>query len=588
MRFQTKIIAGYAVFIFTLALIIGFAYHRYSLERYEQMEETNMRLVADQLKSQMEERISRMELATEYILSDPYILDSIRILGSASKEQGRPYIEEAKSMIREGISTYYITDNFYRTIWFNQAGDMFAAYNNPLARKTKTAVDFEKMPYLEQTIGNTGKPILINAHEDPWGLYENPQVFSLLKVIQGKNMGYIEVQYQIIDLVEFQIPRETLSYMVLINDKELLYSSDSGISPDDFYQILDSQESDSQRISMPDQTVLATKAISGEYPLTILVFEDMDSINAGSSYIKVMTFVIALIFFLISMMFVVLLSQILTKPLRQLRAVMEHTELENLGEDIKLETSNDEIQALSVSYQELMIRLDESIQKEQQLSMLQLQAQFDLLQAQVNPHFIYNVLNIISARGMTNDDDLICEICGSLASMLRYATSNKTRYATVGEELEYLEQYFYLLKCRYQDKIEFRINVEAGIRSERIPKVALQQIVENCINHGFEHSVNQMKVTLTGWKSDGYWYVKVHDNGQGFHLEVLTELKAKMEMIRQKVLKERNNMELEIGGMGLINTFTRCLLLYNGEMTFSIENFSDGAVVILGARCEKE
>lgn len=67
-------------------------------------------------------------------------------------------------------------------------------------------------------------------------------------------------------------------------------------------------------------------------------------------------------------------------------------------------------------------RLYKAIRREKQLSDLQMQTQFDMLQAQVNPHFIYNVLNVISSRGSMNDDEVICDICDDLAGMLRYST----------------------------------------------------------------------------------------------------------------------------------------------------------------------
>lgn len=584
MRFQTKIIAGYAIFVFALALIIGFAYHSYTFEQYRKTEENNLRVAADQLCSQMEERISRMELATEYILSDPNILESLQILGKVGDGNiSEQYIEHAKSEIQSGISTYYITNNFYRAVVFNQNKDIFSTYNS-LARRVKTEVDFGEMEYIEEADLNKGKPIIISAHDDPWGLQESCQVFSLLKAIQGKNMGYIEIQYQVESLSQLQLPKKELSYIIMINEDELLYSSNDETVLSEYKKLLKLNDEFVKTIEKKEgDEVLAAKSVSGQYPITILVLEDTKEVSKMSSYNTPMTFAIALAFFSVSMIFVILLSRILTKPIRQLRLVMENTRLENLGENVSVDAPNDEIKALSISYKDVMERLQESMVKEQRLSMLQLQAQFDSLQAQVNPHFMYNVLNIISARGMIVEDEKICEMCGSLAAMLRYSTNNKDRYATVREELKYLEQYFYLLKARYEHKIEFMVEVDKSIMEELIPKVALQQVVENCINHGFENSVDQMEVVISGWQDRRCWYIKVHDNGQGFKESVLKELGVKIETTRRRILKERNNMELEIGGMGLINTYARCLLLYHDKLIFKMGNGIDGADVVMGA-----
>lgn len=568
MRFQTKMIAVYAVFMFIVAFVLGLFYHEYTIQQYKKAEEKSLEAFAEQMVNQVDGILTPMELATNYILSDTSVREGITMLAKETnglQEEG--YKEDARTDIRLGINTDYIVRHFYRTIFFNQLGEVENSINNE-ARKCKETVDFTAMPWLSEADAAKGKSVLINAHEDTWGLGDNPQVFSLLKAIQGKNMGYIEVQKRIADLEEeIQVPREGLDYMIYINKDELLYSSNQEVG---------------------EGEKLSVKAKSESFPVTIILIEDMESVNERNAYMVSMTFLIAFVFFCISMVFVILLSRYLTKPIRQLRTVMEHTKLENIGEEIPVNTTNNEIEALNLSYQNVLERLRASIVKEKRLSMLQLQAQFDTLQSQVNPHFLYNVLNVIASRGMTDGDETICEMCGSLASMLRYSTSSVERYATVQEELNYLEQYFYLLKARYDYKFSYSVSVDEKLYKQILPKMVLQQIVENCINHGFENSTEHMQVEITGWTESDSWYIKVHDNGQGFKEETIQSIKKKFEKTKRVLLKERNNMELEIGGMGLVNTYARLLLLYNDQLTFCMENGSEGADVTIGITVRRE
>ncbi len=109
---------------------------------------------------------------------------------------------------------------------------------------------------------------------------------------------------------------------------------------------------------------------------------------------------------------------------------------------------------------------------------LQLQAQLDMLQAQVNPHFIYNTLNVISSRGILDDDEVICDICDDLAGMLRYSTDTEKKTATIRMELEYLRKYFSLMKYRYEYKLEYAIEMDPEIDEQWIPKLTVQQFVE--------------------------------------------------------------------------------------------------------------
>lgn len=594
MRFKTKMILMYAIFMVVIALILGLSFYKYSERQYEKTEEKNLEVSANQLVVQMEELLNTMELTMNYILSDPSILSGIKMLaGTPEKEVAFRYIEEAKLNISTGINTDFIIKHFYRTIVFNKTGSAISTNSTKSGIiKTKTNVDYTTMPWLPAADKEMGKPVIVNTHEDTWGVKGNIKVFSLLKAVQGNNMGYIEVQRRVKDLEdELQLSKDGLEFMIFVNGNELLYTNAGNADLKQYKELVSKEGTFVKEIkTVNSDEELVAKGHSNSYDFNLLVIENKKIIKDESAFITSITFGIATAFFAISMIFVMISSQYLTNPIRQLRTIMERTKLENIGDEVSLDTPDDEIEALSITYQNVLERLHKSIIKEKKMSLLQIQAQFDSLQAQVNPHFLYNVLNVIAARGMSTGDEKICEMCGSLAMMLRYSTNNKNRYATIEEELQYLEQYFYLLKSRFEHKIEFEVEVGSNIRKQIIPKIVLQQIVENCINHGFLNSTEQMQIRIHGWEEENHWYIKIHDNGQGFEEQTLADITDKLRSTKERLLKEDSNMELEIGGMGLINTYARLLLLYNDELFFKIQNVTDGAEVIIGAyiRPDKE
>lgn len=185
-------------------------------------------------------------------------------------------------------------------------------------------------------------------------------------------------------------------------------------------------------------------------------------------------------------------------------------------------------------------------------------------------------------------DEEICEICGCLAAMLRYSTSTKERYATVEKELEYLDRYIFLLKSRYEHRLEVKVDCEESVKQEQLPKIVLQQLVENSIQHGYNNSKNIMKIQVKGWRDETGWYFEVRDNGQGATEEVREELNEKMRKIREKIMSRGSSIEMEIGGMGLANTYARMFLLYNGKSVFRIRNMEEGLSVIIGVSEEEE
>lgn len=585
MRFQTKMIVTYTAFILLVGFVISFAYYGYSVAQYQETEEKNLEVVAQQVTNQIDELIKPMETRARYILSDAQILESINFLATAQHTgASNPYVEDARNIIQKGLNIDYVMNDFFRVVLFNPGGEVISSRTAP-PLATSTVAEFENMPWLARADAARGKPVLVGAHEDTWGVRNRPQVFSLLKAIQGNHLGYIEVQRTIESVAEaIALPKDTLEVLVFVNGGELLYAGGAVADPAAYWEAQRAGGEDTLlRADVEGDAKLMAVSRSSAYGAVVMVVETMADVMQGSNSVAPLTVGIAVIFCLISLVFVLLASHYLTKPLRQLRGIMEQTRLENIEQEITVTMPNDELQALNLSYQNVLERLRESIVKEKRASLLQIRAQFDLLQAQVNPHFLYNVLNVIAQRGMTNGDEEICDLCASLASMLRYSTNTKQRYATIAQELEYLDQYFYLLKSRYEHKISFTVEVDAAIHGQVIPKIALQQVVENCINHGFANATDHMQVDVAGWREGDRWTIRVRDNGQGFDAEKLDEINAQLAATQARLTHERSSVELEIGGMGLVNTYARLYLLFGESLCFCLHNYADGAEVLIGA-----
>lgn len=585
MRFQTKLTIIYAIFAVAAAAVIGIGYYEYSVRHYEINEEKNMQVIADQLVVQVEDMLEPMELTMNYILSNEEILSGIRLLANAEKRDSpRRYVEGAKTDIRKGITTDYISNNFYRVIVFNRTGDIISTFDAG-EKLVKDVADFGKMPWLSEADAAKGKPVIVAEHSDTWGVKSAPLVFSMIKAVQGSNMGYIEIQKKTSDFqYQLQVPKEEVACAVFTNGNELLFTSSEG-NKELLLDIM-GRDGDGVQIYETDKShgqVLTAKGRSDAFDISVLAFEDTGILKQENSYIRTMTLLIFFVFLTLSMIFVNLSACYLTKPLRKLQTVMENTRLENLGDKITIDSGNGEIEALTSAYQRVLEYLEKSMVKEKRMSILHIQAQFDLLQSQVNPHFLYNVLNVISARGMNSGDEIVCEMCTSLADMLRYSTNTKLRYTVIEDELAYLEKYFYLLKARFKHKIEFEINVEEEVRKQFIPKLAIQQLVENSVSHGFENVTETMKIQIHGYCRENRWYVEISDNGQGFQEEKLAQLQRELADSRKKLLDEHALIEMEIGGLGILNTYVRLLLLYNGEGDMELKNGDKGARVTISA-----
>ena len=249
--------------------------------------------------------------------------------------------------------------------------------------------------------------------------------------------------------------------------------------------------------------------------------------------------------------------------------------LQALNETVTAPTDR-EIHTLEHAYNDMMTQLRESTINEMALREGALQAQLSALQTQINPHFIYNTLNIISAKSMEKGNLEIIEICDQFASMLRYSTDTRSRTATLREEIENVHDYLMLAKARYEDNLEFEIAVPQELYDVTVPKLTLQPLVENALTHGFNGKNILRRLSVIGTVTEKDLILTIRDNGTGFSDESLETLRRRIrEIDAGKVSIDKSG-----GHIGLTNTCLRLHYYSNGTMHISIRN-DNGAVITL-------
>ena len=578
MKYHTKLILGYATIALLLSIALGIVVYSISLDYEVKRQENSLDVTSAQLVSQMEDRFRTMDAIIYYILSDYDMLDSIETLGRISdREVQSSYVLNARTTLSNGFNTEYILKNSYRTVFYNQLGDLVSSFNAKEARQVSTDFDLGTISYLERAVQAKGKTVLIGAHTDEWGRTDGPEVYSVMKALQGYQMGFLEVENTIESLSTLAVAAPGAEFVIVANGEEVMYSSNGDYSDTESLRSLcEKAESEEEKIS----GMLVSRSSSEEFDLSVIAYIPEIAEGDGREAILITAMAAAIIAFGVCLLLIILWSYILTKSIRELRGVIEQTSLENLDiQAIETDYGLDEVRTLAKSYQAMTKRLSQAVNSEKRALMLQMQAQFDALQAQINPHFLYNVLNIISGRGIENNDDMICDMCGALASMLRYSTNNKERYVKTEQEMNYLENYLYLLKARYGDKISFDVSIDPAVRDKLLPKMTLHQFVENILAHAYGHSDRRMIIQVIGTMYSDHWEIRVQDNGEGISEEKLREIREKIKNVR-KNLENRRGMEMEIGGMGLVNTYARCFLLYHDALIFSIRNLPSGGVEV--------
>jgi two-component system sensor histidine kinase YesM len=585
MRFQTRLLSTYSILIILLVVVLGISFYSYSARVFENTAYTNLSVIAEKMSQQLDNLIRPMDFITMYLLSNGDFMSSMASLANLDRSNPRNllYINEGSQTINATLLSYSIEKNFYSVNVFNREGDFFSSNFSTHTAIRNVSVLLQTYTWIRHADEAYGKALILPPYVDPWSRNAEIRVFGLARSVQGPKggMGYVEVQNPYSDLERvFSVPgKENTSVVALMGTGEVFFANRPMDAPLVAYytglaHTLKASVSLSRNIVTAQDEIVAGSA--SEYTgITVLLAQDKNALLGPLLFTRNMTFLIALLIIAVSLVYNYLSSRQLTQPLRHLTRTMEKTGLENLPDRITLPSANDEIEALNISFQGLRARLNEAIGREIRSQSMQMQARLDSLQAQVNPHFIYNVLTVISSRGLEAGDEEICEICDAIASMLRYSTSTTKRTAVIREEIEHVKTYLTIMKKRFEHRLEFAIDVDSSILDTPIPKIVLQQIAENSINHGFENMQKVMRIALRGFVRGGYWLVETTDNGQGFDAFKLKELQEKIDAVRREVSQETRS-GLEIGGMGLINTCARLALFLGEDFVLFLENAEEG------------
>lgn len=228
---------------------------------------------------------------------------------------------------------------------------------------------------------------------------------------------------------------------------------------------------------------------------------------------------------------------------------------------------SNEVQTLSETFEAMVERMSvlmDNIRLEQDNLRM---AEFRLLQAQINPHFLYNTLDTVIWLAEDKQNEKLIDLITSLSLFFRTSLSNGKDIITIGEEILHIKSYLEIQQIRYQDILSYEIDVDNGLNNYSIPKLTLQPLVENALYHGIKNKRSLGKIIIKGRESDGKITFIVNDNGIGMKSDRLENL-----------LSTLNNRVKD--SFGLSNVFERLQLYYRSDFNFYISSeYGKGSTV---------
>ena len=225
----------------------------------------------------------------------------------------------------------------------------------------------------------------------------------------------------------------------------------------------------------------------------------------------------------------------------------------------------DEIAELGLSFNIMIGKIRELLAAKMKEQESLKKAELRALQAQINPHFLYNTLDTIIWMAEAQRTDQVVQLVSALSSFFRISLSKGRDWITIGEEIERTRSYLTIQKMRYRDILDFRIEVDDGVANNTIPKLILQPLVENALYHGIKNKRSGGIIHVCArQRGDGQIVLEVEDNGIGFTPERLAHVRA-------QIGDDSDEIRLE-SGFGIDNVNKRVKLLYGRQYGLSIES----------------
>lgn len=222
-----------------------------------------------------------------------------------------------------------------------------------------------------------------------------------------------------------------------------------------------------------------------------------------------------------------ILSEVISKPIVSLTKKMQNTDIRSftVTEEIK---RNDEIGLLQRSFDKMMLKNQDLVQREYQSEIEKKSAQLRALQAQINPHFLYNSLQMIAGMAITGKGKEIYSMVTALSDILRYAISFAEETVTLEKELQYLNSYMFIQNCRFDERLEREMDISDGALKTYIPKLILQPLVENCFEHGLRERKGKWRICIKAYLQEETMIIEITDNGLGIAPEKMKEIQREL------------------------------------------------------------
>lgn len=537
---RTKLMIMLVLFILSPLMLFGFLFYQSSTDLVSQRTDKEGHQVLTLVNQNVSELLKGYESQLNDIYEQEAIIKQISdSYGMKSSGQLSPSDDSVNRFLRDFLRGKDELDSVYL---FTLKTTYFGDFKGP----NLFSELYKKNPMWDRFISlGTGRAVWLPTYELPPNQYNSKpsqyfalgmQVKDVYDSLQPLGTLIANVKIEALDKIISNVQVSPNSVLFITDHQgNLIWNRNPDaygihLAQYPFFQHLDQQNEGQFIEKINGVTYRGTflrSAYNGWYYFSFVPQSDL---NAQTKDLKGFLGATVIAFAALFILLAALTSNFITRPIRQMALAMKQIDKDNF-EMVPITQSSDEMSRLQAAFLSMRGRINELIKEVRFISNKEKEAEVRALQAQINPHFVYNSLDAINWIAIENDQDRISRMITSLSDIMRYAIKPGEQLVTIEEELKWAQNYAYLQEMRFEDKFEVVFDVQIDNLILKVPRLLFQPYLENSIIHGMEDidegGIIRITVQNAGTEEDIKLKVIIEDNGGGITAEKLQQIKQR-------------------------------------------------------------
>ncbi len=582
MKIRTKLALIVSMAISVALLVLGSVSYLAARRTIRDLTVQSNRRILQQINLSIDANVQEIERVSRSIYSNAETRQALGLLASTTSGSN---LQLHRTIVREGLMAMTaMRDDFVGIYYFPDGSEMQPVF----VRKgwaLRPDYDVRSEPWYGRVMVSRGEKMVIGSHEERQPLRDPEIVFSLIRRVRdvdsGEGIGIllINVSNRVVEDICSGAAFQEGSEIVLVGPGgRISYHTDRaliGAHADVLNTPLKFETAGTREIAGESSLFTANhSAFSGFTAISVVPYAVLDR---SSNQIKWTTVGLVSLGIAIAVLLSRLFSLHITRPINELQDLMKIAETGDFHIPVPVERA-DEVGDLARHFDFMMRRINELVRTVYEVRIRNQEAQLEVLQSKINPHFLYNTLDTIRGMALKIGAEEIIDVVESLAHLFRYSMEIGADLIPLSREMEYMRHYLRIQTHRHGRRFVWEVNVPDNLSAVPVPRLLLQPVVENAIYHGMEGASPGTRIEITARTDGSYMTLLVRDDGNGMDGKRLGVIR---EAIRADAERFPEGFPVRTG-IGILNVHGRLRKRFGPPCGLEIESKAgDGTRVVL-------